>query len=232
MRAKNTERVWIDGPRGTLCGELLYGDCASTGAALVIPPHPYMGGRMELPLITAVAAALASRDIVTLRFDYGGVGKSEGPPVQIGPAMQQFWATGAAPEDPVFIDEARSALEWLSRAAACDPALVGYSFGAYAATRLARSSPPALVMVAPTVARHDYSDFSNERTPTLVIYGDGDFATSDEALKKWSDRLAGHTMLKRIASGDHFFRGAEGQVADLCAAFLQSTLTRKEAACP
>jgi alpha/beta superfamily hydrolase len=227
MPVVNTERVWIDGPRGKLCGELSYGEGVARGAAVVIPPHPYMGGRMELPLIREIAEALASREIVTLRFDYGGVGKSEGPPVKIGPAMQQFWATGVAPEDPAFIEEARAAKGWLTRAAECDPALVGYSFGSYAATRLG-GAPPALVMIAPTVARHDYSHFGNEHTPTLVVYGGGDFATTDADLQRWSARLAAHTQLRHVPGGDHFFRGAETEVAQACAQFIATAQVRKE----
>ena len=70
------ERVWIDGPR-RLAGELAYpmGD-DPVGAALLVNPHPYMGGSMHNNVIAHLHAALATAALVTLRFDYSGVGET------------------------------------------------------------------------------------------------------------------------------------------------------------
>ena len=77
MNEISSERVWIDGPAGRLAGELSHGGGAMIGAALMIPPHPYMGGRMRLPLMAQIAEELARHNVTTLRFDYAGVGESE-----------------------------------------------------------------------------------------------------------------------------------------------------------
>ena len=215
-----SERVWINAPAGRLAGELCYSSGRLRSAALLIPPHPYMGGRMKLPLLTALAETLAGHDIATLRFDYAGVGQSEGPRVEIGPAMQQFWNTGHAPEDSGRADEARAALAWLRANVAPTVALVGYSFGAAIATLLLDASVSRIVLIAPTVKQHDYSAFRNERTPTLIVYGDGDFATKDDLVRAWAARLPGATSIRHVQAGDHFFRGQEREVAGAVSAFL------------
>lgn len=228
MPEVHREHVWISGPRGRLAGEIAYGEGASVGAALLLSPHPYMGGRMSLPLLARLAEALASRDIVALRFDYGGVGESEGPPVQIGEAMERFWRTGSAPEDPEMLEEARAARHWLVRNADDRMALVGYSFGSFLAATLHDADASALVMIAPTIARHDYSGLCNEGTPTLIVYGDGDFATTDDDLQSWARRLPGPSEIRHFPSGDHFFRGMEPEIASTCADFVARSVLHRE----
>lgn len=219
------ERVWIDGPAGRLAGELSYSSGKLRSSALLIPPHPYMGGRMKLPLLTRLVEALAARDIASLRFDYAGVGNSEGPPVQIGPAMQQFWSTGHAPEDPGRSLEAAAALSWLRANVAPTSALVGYSFGAAIAAGLLDDAINAVVLIAPTVHHHDYTAFRNDETPTMIAYGDGDFATRDDEVRAWAASLRGPTLVRHFQAGDHFFRGIEGQVAGAVADFLTKART-------
>lgn len=222
-----SERVWIDAPAGRLAGELCYSSAALHSAALLIPPHPYMGGRMKLPLLTALAEVLAEQRIASLRFDYAGVGQSEGPRVEIGPAMQQFWNTGHAPEDPGRADEARAALAWLRANVAPMGSLVGYSFGAAIATNLLDASVSKIVLIAPTVKQHDYSAFRNANTPTLIVYGDGDFATKDDLVRKWAARLPGATSVLHVPAGDHFFRGQERAVARAVSDFLVGVSAHK-----
>ena len=229
MPEMHSERVWITGPRGRLSGELAYGPGAPRCAALLLSPHPYMGGRMTLPLLTQLAEALAARDIITLRFDYGGIGQSEGPPVQIGESMQRFWKTGAAPEDPILLEEARAALAWLNANAPGATALVGYSFGSFLASQLCDAHTAAIAMIAPTIARHDYSTFNNQPTPTLIVYGKGDFATTDDELKAWIARLPGAAEVRKLAAGDHFFRGMEAEIAATTAEFVERACRSMEA---
>ncbi|MCX5689016.1 MAG: hypothetical protein NTV94_04385 [Planctomycetota bacterium] len=215
------EIVNIDGPQGRLSAELSYGSGRQCAAALLLSPHPYMGGRMKLPLMDRLADQFAQANITSLRFDYGGVGLGQGPPIRIGPAMQQFWSTGSAPDDPVHIAEGACAKQWLQAHCGGPMMLVGYSFGAYVATRLCDQNVASLVMIAPTIARHDYSGLCNSGIPTLIVYGDGDFATSQDELTSWADRLPGRATLLHVSAGDHFFRGQEEDVARRCREFIE-----------
>ena len=230
------ELVEIAGPRGRLCGKLGYRmddpatRCTSSGfgGVLVLSPHPFMGGHMDLPLLTKIADHLIAHAIPTLRFNYGGVGQSEGPRFDVGSAMDTFWKTGSAPQDPVLIDEARCALGWFSRQTNAPIILVGYSFGAFVATQIRDQNTPALGLVAPTITHHDYSGFSNEGIPTLVVTGEGDFATGDQEMSNWANSLGVDTRFEQISGGDHFFRGSSDRVGELIAEFVTHLRAAKE----
>jgi len=222
------ECVWISGPSGMLRGQLGYradtrlasGASARAAGTLILSPHPFMGGHMDLPLLRSIADRIADQGLPTLRFDYGGVGESDGQPFDVGGAMGAFWKTGAAPQDPGLIDEARDALAWIGKQVNGPIVLIGYSFGAYVATQIRDESTPAVVLIAPTIAHHDYTGFTNRHLPTLIVAGEGDFATGDEQMTAWADALPGPTRVEQIRDGDHFFRGSADRVAAVCAAFI------------
>ena len=45
---------------------------------LLCHPHPMGGGSQDVPLIQEMAGLLAEKGIAALRFNFGGVGASEG----------------------------------------------------------------------------------------------------------------------------------------------------------
>lgn len=177
---------------------------------------------MENNVIAHLAGSLAADGGVTLRFDYAGVGASEGARIDVAKSMSVFWATGRAPEDPLMIQDARSAMDWLARQCDRPLVLIGYSFGAYAATRLvdAQSGAAGLVMISPTLDRHDFSAAADRAMPKLVVYGDEDFATSRAAVERWVGSLRGPKTVKYVPGGEHFFKGREEVIAGACREFV------------
>jgi len=220
------EQVEMDAPRGTICGQLGYQMESTTasaslpGGVLILSPHPFMGGHMELPLLKTIADRVVSMGIPTLRFDYGGVGHSEGEPFDVGSAMDTFWKTGSAPQDPVLIEEARCVRDWFTQQVHSPIVLVGYSFGAYVATQIRDETTPAIALIAPTIMHHDYAAFTNNNLQTLIVSGGGDFATGDEQMISWVEALSETTRFEQIAGADHFFRKSSNQVAELVGEFL------------
>jgi len=222
------ERVEIAGARGKLCGLLGYRmdethaklSSFDFGGVLILSPHPFMGGHMDLPLLSTISDQLVAQAIPTLRFDYGGVGQSEGPPFDVGSAMDTFWKTGSAPQDPSLIEEARVVLGWFSEQINAPIMLVGYSFGAFVATQICVHSTPALGLIAPTITHHDYSGFTNDGLATLVVAGEGDFATADEEMTNWAKSLSPTTRFVQIPGADHFFRGSGELVGQYIVEFI------------
>src|SRR5262249_32881130 len=90
-------------------------------AALVCHPHPLYGGTMHNKVVYRLARALRSNGAVVLRFNFRGVGRSQGEHAHL---------TGE-------IEDARAALAWLrDRYPSLPYRLAGFSFGSRVITRL------------------------------------------------------------------------------------------------
>lgn len=220
MNAIVEERLRILGPRGALAAALTHPERDIIAGALVLNPHPLMGGTMEQPLARALAEALAGAGFAALRFEYSGVGDSEGERIDTADAMAKFWATGQIGKDPTFIEDAQAAAGWLACATGKPFVVAGYSFGAWCATRLeAPSAPAALALIAPTFDRHDFAPILASAAPAIAILCKHDFASDAQQAEVFLRTRAAETEVRRFDT-DHFFRGIEAQVASVCAGFL------------
>lgn len=227
MSAAIRESVAILPGRRPLSGELSYpADADPAFAALVIGPHPYMGGTMQNALVTAIAEALADAGGLSLRFDYGGTGRSEGSRIDVAASMSAFWESGNAPDDPDRLEDSVAALEYLDSLAVRPRFLVGYSFGASAAWRLACREPATLngvALLSPTLTRHPFPATRKPRTRRLlVIHGTDDFCTTESAVTDWIRSLSVGVEYSSHVGGNHFFRGAERRIGQEVADFITS----------
>ena len=109
------EIVHIQGKGGALEGLLVYPDAAATCATLVAGPHPFLGGDMRNNVVSVLAKTLASEGSVTLAFNYGGVGGSEGGPADWSSTMSAFWKNGTFEEERDWLNDAGSAIAALRR---------------------------------------------------------------------------------------------------------------------
>ena len=222
------ESVSVRGPR-RLAGELAYTVEPPLATCLLINPHPYMGGRMDNNVIAHLASALSAARIATLRFDYAGVGSSEGQAIDVLSSMAAFWQTGHAPVDALMIEDAASSLNWLRAQHHAPLFVAGYSFGAYVAMQIAPADCAGIALISPTVKHHDFSSPSATGVPTLVISGDNDFATDATTLARWLDALSAPKRVRHIVGGQHFFRGLEQEVAREAIAFFKDILDLRSA---
>ena len=158
-------------------GELAYPeDAVPCGAAVVAGPHPLLGGDMRNNVVVGLSDGLAARGLVALRFNYRGVGGSEGPAVDAAAHLARFWATSHVEDEGDFRLDLVAARDFLrSVTAEAPPALVGYSFGCTLLPHAAGAAEP-LVLVAPTVGVHDYDSYDGRLNPLLVVASEDDFA--------------------------------------------------------
>jgi uncharacterized protein len=220
------EQVYIPSPHGRLAGELSYTDNSDAYAAVLIAnPHPLMGGAIGNNVVERLALDLPAHGCATLRFDYGGVGHSGGKPVDVADNMRQFWETGTSPADPVMAQEVGCVCDWLHTQLNLPQVGIGYSFGAYAMVSSAADRLASLVLISPTVSRHDFTPLNTTRIPALVIYSDDDFATPVEATQRWLDSLNPPAVSHLLAGCEHFYRGTEPRIVRLCADFIRQTIT-------
>jgi alpha/beta superfamily hydrolase len=207
-------------------GELVYAEGPPWGMAVLAGPHPLLGGSMHNNVVRGLGDGLARHGLVTLCFNYRGVGASEGPAADVGTHLAEFWRTSRTPDEPHYQTDLGGAMGFLCAAVGGDLplALVGYSFGC---TLLPGAVPPddgptALVLVAPTVGTHDYAAFEAAGGPKLVIAPENDFAADPGQLSRWFARLPGRKRLIRPRLDSHFFRGHEGWLAATVSDFLDA----------
>jgi len=222
------EIVHIPGPRGTLVGELTYGEPPAVGMVLLANPHPHMGGTKDNFLIASLAGDLARMGWVTLRFDYSGVNDSDGPRIDVAESVATFWATGNAPEDPCLIDDVRSVITWLHSEFDLPLAMIGYSFGSYAAVCAMPDDLTAMILISPTINQHDFSRLLDCAVPKMVIYSDNDFATPVEAARRWIEILSNPKQQLCISGGEHFYRSRERDVTAACEGFITEAVQNPE----
>ena len=194
-----TEDVLFPAGPHLLHGELAYPEEGrALGAVVFAGPHPLLGGNMRNNVVRCLGDGLAQRGLLTLRFDYRGVGRSQGPPVDVGKHLAEFWRTSHAPGEMDFWQDVQGAVEFAQQAAPGLPViLVGYSFGCALLPYVRPRELAALVLIAPTVAKHDYDSFRSITNPLLVVASDDDFATDAKQLEDWFGTLAMPRQLVR-----------------------------------
>ncbi len=217
--------LFSSGPN-RLHGRLAYPeDGPVCGAAVLAGPHPLLGGHMDNNVVRALAEGLACRGLATLRFDYHGVGRSEGPPADLTRHLAAFWRTGHAPDELGMAREVEAAAAQLRQATGPRPplALIGYSFGCALLphTHLpGTESRPPLILIAPTTARHDYSPYQSLENPMLVIASAGDFASDAGRLRHWFGGRPAPSRLIEQPLDNHFFRGHEAWLVETVSEYL------------
>lgn len=170
-------------------------------SALVCHPHPSYGGTMHNKVVHRVSATLAEYDAAVLRFNYRGVGRSE----------------GAYDHGNGELEDARAALAHLR---GIEPHarrwLAGFSFGSWIAARLAVSEPDIerLILVAPPVDRAGFEGLEASAVPKLVLQGTADTVCPAGRLGPALARWAEPKRLIEIPGASHFFDKQLGELAE------------------
>ena len=162
------------------------------------------------------------RDLLT--SGHRGVGRSQGPAVDVARHVAEFWKTShVAGEMDLRRDVQGAALYLRPLVGPTKPlVLIGYSFGCALLPSIRLSEPPAaFVLIAPPLAKHDYGAFATIKTPLLAIVSEDDFTTEPELLRQWFDRLPAEKKLVQTPLGNHFFRGRESWLVETVADFLR-----------
>ncbi len=184
----------------TLEGLLAVSAQAKRGAVMC-HPHPQSGGSMYNNVVEAVLDALWAMDYATLRFNFRGVGESEGA-----------FAGGVGE-----ILDAKAAVRFLADQQGIGQGgmlLAGYSFGATVALRagLELAEVGILIAVAPPIGMADLSFIVGTDKRVILIAGDRDQYCPAAELRALHQKLAGPSVLKIIAGADHFFGGYEAKL--------------------
>jgi len=157
-------------------------------------PHPQYGGDMDHPVITTSVEAASQEGFSTLRFNFRGVGASQGSygegvgERQDVKSVANYFFSRLKDDHPLFI-------------------LVGYSFGAWAGFPIAIEDErfAGMVAVAPPLEIYDFGFLKGCKKKKLFVAGDKDSFCPPSLLEKWYQQLDGPKSLAVIPGADHFF---------------------------
>jgi len=184
--------------------------------AIVCHPHPLYGGAMDNKVVTTLNRAFRDLGMHTLRFNYRGVGASDG---EFGEGVGET-------------DDLLSVLAWATEQYPdLQIGLAGFSFGSYVAANAAGQmipQPRFLITVAPAVNHQDFSALKPIPCPWLVIQGDEDEIVPVDAVRAFVNASADAPNPPELTLFDncgHFFHGKLAElretVENKTRAFLQ-----------
>jgi len=192
-----SSKVAIAGAEGQLEALVEYPEntAAEKALAIVCHPHPLHGGTMQNKVVTTLVKTFHRLGLTTIRFNYRGVGESEG---------EYGYATGE-------IDDLKSVIAWGEKEfPEYHLWLAGFSFGAYIAARTCQEIPQhveTLVTIAPAADRFDFTALTKITCPWIVVMGDADEVVPPKVVFDWARSHQPAPTLIRMEGVGHFFHG-------------------------
>jgi len=165
------------------------------GVALVCHPHPMGGGTMHNKVVFRAAAGLVDAGLITLRFNFRGVGSS----------------TGIHDNGVGETQDIRDALDYLSANFPNEPiTLAGFSFGTRFGSEVAINDARVVRMISIGTPVDKYGDFDflkAVRKPILFVHGDSDEYGSIGKLKELVREISKNAPTKLVVFENcgHFF---------------------------
>ena len=188
----------LSGPAGPLQGVLEQpSDGAEPrGVALVLHPHPLMGGTMDNKVVVMTARALVQLGHAVLRCNFRGVGHSAGS-----------FAGGIGERE-----DALAATAWLQGRYPGQPlCLAGFSFGAYVALLAADDSACSrLITIAPPVQYTALPTMPRPRAAWCLLQGEADEIVDSKDVLAWARSCEPPPDIHVFAGVGHFFHGSLG----------------------
>jgi alpha/beta superfamily hydrolase len=216
--------VIFTGPAGRIEGRYHPARTRNAPIGIVLHPHPQFGGNMNHQIVYQLYYAFAHRHFSVLRFNFRGVGRSQG---------SFDHGTGE-------LSDAASALDWAqtinTEARSCW--IAGFSFGAWIGMQLLMRRPEVegFLSVAAPASLYDFSFLAPCPSSGLFVHGDKDAVVPISAVSQLVEKLKtqkGIVIDQQIIRGaNHFFDGKIEDLIEVVDEYLDKRLpkTRESAA--
>ncbi len=212
--------VIINGPEGRLEGRYQHNRTPGAPIAIMLHPHPQHGGTMNNKVVYALYHAFARRGFSVLRFNFRGVGRSQ----------------GTFDRGEGELSDAASALDWLQgfneNAGACW--IAGFSFGAWIGMQLLMRRPEisGFVSIAPPANMYDFTFLAPCPSSGMIIQGVEDEIVPPASVEKLVEKLSAQRNLDidyRLIPGDNnFFHDSLEQLNKHLGDYLSTKVTLPE----
>jgi uncharacterized protein len=176
-------------------------------------PHPLFGGSMDNNVVLSVTYALAQRGFATIRFNFRGVGNSEGQHTKAELEYQ----------------EVLGAIELLRAWKGIDNdklGLAGYSFGTSVilGSAEAHKKPKVFAFISPPLRALESTPLKKDKRPKLIISGDRDKLVQSDQLQSVLESFSHPPTLQVIEGADHFWGGKEDLLVKQVSQFFVENL--------
>lgn len=192
------EEVFFNGVVGRLEGRFHRSESPRAPLVLILHPNPTQGGTMNNRVTYALFQSFVDMGFSVLRFNYRGVGYSQG----------QVDGTGAGE-----LADAIVALDWLqsqdTEANQCW--VVGYSFGAWIAAQVLMRRPEikGFVFVTPPTSMYDFNFLSPCPSSGLIVQGTRDEIVDENGVAMLAEQLATNQFVdvryETVPHADHLY---------------------------
>ena len=191
----------IPGPAGPLEALLDLPEAEPRAVCVFGHPHPLHGGTMHTKALYQAAKAMTRIGVASLRFNFRGVGRSEGT-FDAGPGER---------------DDFRAAIAFVADRFPDLPIWAGgMSFGSWIAmTTGAEDTRVSLLLgIAPPVDRYDFEVLKTCNLPKFIIHGEDDELISIKEIRKFYSQIPEPKEMVTIEHADHLFEGKTTLVGD------------------
>ncbi|HRY08235.1 MAG TPA: alpha/beta hydrolase [Hyphomicrobiaceae bacterium] len=209
----------INGPEGRRIEARYHHENRSDSPiALVLHPHPQFGGTMNNQVVYALYHTFAARGFSVLRFNFRGVGRSQG-----------YWDGG-----PGELADAACALDWLQlvKPDAKYCWIAGVSFGTWIAMQLLMRRPEidGFVCVAPPSNLYDFSFLAPCPSSGLMINGEKDRVVPSQSVAELSAKLKTQRGIKIdhevVPGANHFFENKIDELTEVVGGYVDMRMAK------
>tara|TARA_Y100001970_G_scaffold258688_1_gene338860 strand:+ start:23337 stop:23984 length:648 start_codon:yes stop_codon:yes gene_type:complete len=206
----------IAGPEGKIEAKYSHSKDENSPIVLILHPDPSRGGTMNTKIIFKMYKIFVDNGFSTIRFNFRGVGKSEG-----------FYDDGEGE-----LSDAASVLDWLQQYNTNSKTcwVAGFSFGAWIAMQLLMRRPEinGFISVSPPANLRDFSFLAPCPSSGLIIHGDRDNIASFDSTKILTEKLQKQKKVnikfKPIKGADHFYENYSTDFTKIVDSYIKESL--------
>jgi alpha/beta superfamily hydrolase len=195
--SNQVKEILFTGPDGRLVGKYKKGQSLNPPVALLLHPHPLYGGTMNNPIVMELYNIYDSLGFSTFRFNFRGVGKSEG---KFDNGLGEL-ADAAAALDWVQRQNPNTNQCWVS----------GFSFGAVICMQLLMRRPEItrFISVSPQPNLYDFNFLAPCPASGLIVHGKKDDMVPLDDVQKLAQKLQAQKNItveyEEISGANHFY---------------------------
>ena len=209
----------LSGPEGKIEAKYNHNKEDKSPIVLILHPDPSRGGTMNTKIVFQLYKLFINNGFSTIRFNFRGVGKSEG----IFDNGDGELSDAAGVLDLLERYNPNSKICWVA----------GFSFGAWVAMQLLMRRPEisGFVCVSPPANLRDFSFLAPCPSSGLIVHGDKDYIASHDSTKILSEKLQKQKkveiVFKSIKGADHFYENYKEEFTLAVDSYIKEKLNEK-----